>query len=133
MPIPSELFATMTGRLAPAGSRGAAMDAIAVWHTLFTKFGPLIGPLSMELLFARTLAAHESAFPWLPRAVPSAARPVFEEFEGSLDSRPPEEIAAVNRALLATYTTGLAELIGLGLVTRLLQAAFPLDASNETS
>jgi hypothetical protein len=107
------------------------MGAIVVWRALFKKFGPLIGPLSMELLFARTLAAHEGAFSWLPQAVPGAPRPVFEEFEHSLDSRTPDEIAAVNRALLATYTTGLAELIGPGLVTRFLQAAFPHEESND--
>jgi hypothetical protein len=92
----------------------------------------LIGPLSTELLFARALTTHERAFPWLPQAVPGAPRPVFEEFERSLDSRMPDEIAAVNRALLATYTTGLAELIGPGLVTRFLQAAFPHDESSDT-
>jgi hypothetical protein len=131
MPIPTELFATMTGRLAPAGRPGMAMDAIVVWRALFKKFAPLIGPLSTELMFARTLAAHEVAFPWLPQAVPGAPRPVFEEFERSLDSRTPDEIAVVNRALLATYTTALAELIGPGLATRFLQAAFPHDESSD--
>jgi hypothetical protein len=131
MPIPTALFATITGRLAPAGSPGTAKDAIVVWRALFKKFAPLIGPFSTELLFVRTVAAHEGAFPWLPQAVPGAARPLFEEFARSLDSQMPDEIAAVNRALLATYTTGLAELIGPGLVTRFLQAAFPHNESTD--
>ncbi|QOL51512.1 hypothetical protein [Massilia litorea] len=109
------------------------MDAIVVWRALFKKFGPLIGPLSTELLFARSLAAHENTFPWLPQAVSGALRPLFEEFERCLDNRTPEEIVAANTALLATYTTGLNELIGAGLVTRFLQATFPHDESNKNT
>jgi hypothetical protein len=133
MPIPTELFATMTGRLAPGGRPGTITDAVAVWRALFKKFSPLIGPLSTELLFARSLATHEGAFPWLPQAMPGTLRPVFEEFERSLASRTSDEIVAVNRALLASYTTGLAELIGPGLVTRFVRAAFPPDESNKNS
>lgn len=106
------------------------MDAIVVWRALFKKFAPLIGPLSTELLFARALAIHESAFPWLPQALPGATHPIFTEFERSLDDRTPDEIVSVNHALLLSYTTGLVDLIGAGLTTRFLQAAFPIDATN---
>jgi hypothetical protein len=133
MPIPTELLATMTGRLAPAGRPGTAADAVLVWRALFKTFAPLIGPLSTELLFTRALAAHEGVFPWLAQAVPGVPRPVFEEFERRLDNRTTDDIYAVNRALLATYTTALVELIGPGLVTRFLQAAFPHDESSDNT
>lgn len=109
------------------------MDAIVVWRALFKKFGLLIGPLSTELLFARSLAAHESAFPWLPQTTLGAMRPVFEEFERGLETQSPDEIVAVNSALLATYTSNLADLIGAGLVTRFVQTAFTHEESNKNS
>ena len=123
----------MTGRLVPREGAATAMDAIVVWRALFRKFAPLLGPLSTELLFARVLATHESAFPWLPQALPGAARPIFTDFERSLDGRPPDEIVLVNHALLLSYTTGLADLIGAGLTTRFLQAAFPIDGTTNNS
>lgn len=121
----------MTGRLAPGGSPGTAMDAIVIWRTLLGKFGPLIGPLSAELLFVRSLAAHASAFPWLPQPSPGTLRPLLADFERSLDSRTPDEILAVNRLLLASYLAVLGELIGPGLVARFLHTAFPHEESGE--
>ena len=66
----------------------------------------------------------------MPRVAPAAARTAFEEFEHILDARGAEDIVAANHALLASYTTGLVSLIGAGLTTRLLQAAFPNDKTN---
>lgn len=129
MPIPTELFATIMAPIA-ADSPAPATEAIRVWHLLFRKFGPLIGPLSTSLLFARSLAAHASAFPWLPQVAPTAAGRAFEEFERSLDGRGNEDIVAANHALLASFTTDLVNLIGPGLATRLMEAAFPGDQSN---
>lgn len=122
----------MTGRFAPGNGTGTVTvtDVIMVWRALFGKFSPLIGPLSTELLFARALATHESAFPWLPQAAPGAGRSILADFEHSLHGRAPDEIVAVNRALLLSYTTGLSTLIGDRLTTRFLQAAFPGDDTN---
>ena len=130
MPIPTELFATIMAPIAADSSPEPATEAIRVWHTLFRKFSPLLGSLSTELLFARTLAMHASDYPWLPRVAPAVARSAFEEFERSLDARGTEEIVAANRALMASYTTGLVDLIGAGLTTRLLETAFPDNKTN---
>lgn len=125
MPNPTELFETITRRLAPDGAAATRADAVQVWRTLFKQFAPLIGPLSTQLLFARSLAAAQADFPWLPRAAPNGAHTSFEAFERCLDGRAPQDIAAVNRALLSSYTTILAELIGMRLTISFLQAAFP--------
>jgi len=129
MPIPTELFTTIMAPIA-ADSPEPAAEAIRVWHLLFRRFGPLIGPLSTDLLFARSLALHASDYPWLPRIAPAAPRTAFPEFERSLDARGADDIVAVNRALLESYTTGLVNLIGAGLTTRLLEAAFPDNKTN---
>lgn len=129
MPIPTELFATIMAPIA-ADSPQPAAEAIQVWHILFRKFGPLLGSLSTDLLFARSLAMHASDYPWLPQIAPAAPRTAFPEFERSLDARGAQDIVAANHALLASYTTGLVSLIGAGLTTRLLQTAFPNNKTN---
>ena len=125
MAIPSELLVQIASRLAPDGGAATAQDALGVWARLFGKLGPLLGPLSNELLFARSVTTRQPAFPWLPQFEPGAESTAFAGFDPCLDARSPEEIVAVNRALLETYTTALADLIGAQLATRLLRAAFP--------
>lgn len=129
MAIPTELLMQITSRLAPNGGPATAQDALGVWATLFGKLGPLLGPLSNELLFARSMTRRQPGFPWLPRLEPGAESTAFAGFVPCLHGRSPEEIVAVNRALLETYTTALADLIGGQLATRLLSAAFPETVS----
>ena len=125
MAIPTELLVQITNRLAPDGGPATVQDALGVWATLFGKLGPLFGPLSNELLFARSMTRRQPGFPWLPRLEPGAESSAFAGFVPSLHGRSPEEIVAVTRALLDTYTAALADLIGAYLATRLLRAAFP--------
>jgi hypothetical protein len=125
MPIPTELFMTILGEIVADNETNAAAAAVRVWHTLFRKIAPLLGPLSADLLFARSLAANEAAFPWLPRIAADASRTALAEFERSLENRGRDDIVAANHALLSTYITVLADLIGAGLATRLLGGAFP--------
>ncbi len=128
MPIPTELLDTILDRLAPNGDPPTPDDAIDVWARLFARFRPLLGPLSTQLLFARALALHESAIPWLPQATtPDQTRQAFDLFARALDGRQPEDVLAANRALLASYATQLAELIGTRLATQFLRSAFPPD------
>lgn len=131
MPIPNKLFATIMAHMAAASPSEARCAAIRVWHILFRTLGPLLGPLSADLLFARSLAAQEAAFPWLPRIAAGAAGTAFREFERSLGDRSPNDITAVNRALLSTYTTILSDLIGERLATRFLGGAFPDVKTNQ--
>lgn len=131
MPIPTELFTTIMERLGAQSASEATAEAIRLWHTLFDKFTPLIGPLSAELVFTRSLAAHETVFPWLPRVAPASAQTAFAQFEQSLDGRSVEEIVAANRALLSTYTTVLTDLIGARLAVKFLSAALVDDDTNK--
>lgn len=137
MQIPTELLALITDRLSPGGKPGSAEDAIQVWQRVFAKFRPLIGPLSTDLLFVRALFCHDRDFPWL-RELGGLdgsydGHEVFGAFVRRLDEQPPEDIVAVNRALVATYAAELADLIGDRLAGRFLHAAFaPADAHKNT-
>mgnify|MGYP000067461844 CR=1 FL=1 len=133
MPIPTELFTTIMDRVVAEKASDPAAEAIQAWQKLFHKFRPLIGPLSTDLLFARSLLSHESSFPWLPQITPGAERTAFDAFERSLDTRPGADIVAVNRALMTTYATTVAELIGTPLASKFLQAAFAEDETNKNT
>lgn len=122
MSIPTDLLAT----IAASFETGSPDAAIAVWRRVRNKLDPLLGALSARLLFVRSLEVHQQQFPWLPEATTSAAiDDVFDEFERRLQQSAPDELARVNRALLATYTDALCELIGEPLSTRFLRSAFP--------
>lgn len=127
----------ITDHLSPDGKPGSADDAAQVWERLFAKFRPLIGPLSTDLLFARTLFVHIREFPWLD-GLPGLdgsqdAHEAFGAFVRRLHEQPPEDIVTVHRRLVTAYTTVLADLIGERLATRFLHAAFaPGDAHKNT-
>jgi hypothetical protein len=131
MPIPTELFAKIMGSVPPNNVTESGATAIRVWQTLFHKFAPLLGPLSADLLFARSLSEQRAAFSWLPHIPPDAPDTAFAAFERTLDTRSTEDIVAANRAMLSTYITLLTELIGVGLTTNFLDAAFVHENTNK--
>lgn len=121
----------MMERLAADTAAESATQAVALWQTMFRKFSPLIGPLSAELLFVRSLLANQAAFPWLPHIAPDATRTAFAAFEHSLGGRSAEEIVAANHALVRTYITVLADLIGVKLAIKFLGTAFAVNNPNK--
>ena len=124
MPIPTELFATIAARFTSDNEPASATAALRVWHMLFEKLTPLLGPLGAQLLLARSLAIQSAAFPFLPQPLAGEQQQCFALFERRLHDLAPEELLTVNVALLGTYTTVLADLIGERLATRLLRATF---------
>jgi hypothetical protein len=134
MPPLTELLATIMNRLRPGGEPGNAADAVQVWNTLQAKFGLLLGPLSTDLLFVRTLSEHAREFPWLDAcASPSMDKPrgAFDAFALCLEKLEPADIVAVNQVLLTDYIAYLSDLIGERLVTRFLDSAFPSGATDK--
>lgn len=126
MPTSTELLAHITRNLDAERGPALAGDAAAIWQALDGRFAPLLGPLSTELLFLRSLDANASAFPWLPAAtIPGVGKAPFADFERSLALQPPEQVLAANRALLANWLAGLTRLIGARLAERFLLALFP--------
>jgi hypothetical protein len=130
MPIPNALFAKIMGSIS---ANNVPESAIRVWQTLFHKFAPLLGPLSADLLFARSLAEQRAAFPWLPHIAPEAAGTALAAFELSLSERTMEDIVEANHAMLSTYIRVLTELIGVGLTVNFLGAAFVNEHTNKNS
>lgn len=124
MPLSTELLATITDQLSPGGKPGTAEDAAHVWRRLFAKFRPLLGPLSTDLLFIRILFEHGKDHPWLREAAAAQPGEAHALFLRHLQDQAPGEVVAVNRALVTTYVTELADLIGERLASRFLHAAF---------
>ena len=126
MPTQTELLARIMERIASGSGSATAAQAAAAWRVVFDRFAPLFGPLSTHLVFERSVAVCDPAFPWLPHtSAPQPATAAFDAFVDSLDGRTPREIEAVNSALLDTYTKQLEELIGARLAARFLDSAFP--------
>lgn len=126
MPIPTELPATITERLRPAGRPGNGADAVRVWNALYARFSPLLGPLSTDLLIVRALSEHADTFPWLaPCAAQARPRDAVETFIRSLEQDAPSDALAANEVLLATYIEQLSALIGERLTARFLDSTFP--------
>lgn len=122
MPIPPDLLATITAPL----EAGTPDGVIRVWQGLSNKLDPLLGALSNQLLFVRSLDAHRDEFPWLPPTVTLPEREAaFDAYQRLLPGLEPQVLVRVNRVLLSTYTDALCELIGATLCTRFLRSAFP--------
>lgn len=132
MPHLTELLATITDHLRPGGKPGTAADAVQIWNTLKARFAPLLGPMSTDLLFVRTLSRHTQAFPWLEAcAALREPRAAFDAFVLCLGQQAPADIVAANHALLTSYIAHLSDLIGERLVVRLLGSAFPSGAAGK--
>jgi hypothetical protein len=130
MPIPTDLFATITAPL----EAGTPDGAIRVWQGLRNKLDPLLGALSNQLLFVRSLDAHRAEFPWLPMTVTLPERErAFDEYQRLLAGLDHSTLVRVNRTLLATYTDALCGLIGATLCTRFLRSAFPGPTANKNT
>lgn len=115
-----------------ADSGTTAADAIAIWISLSNKFGPLIGPASVAMLVARSLAANLPAFPWLdPVDAPGMSAAPYPALHELLASRSPDEVIAVTRAMLATYTSLLDKLIGARLAGQFVRAALAIAGAKE--
>ena len=132
MPPLTELLATITDRLRPGGEPGNADDAVQVWNTVQARFAPLLGPMSTDLLFVRTLSEHARDFPWLEAcAAQGAPGDAFKAYVLCLGKLAPADIEAANQTLLTSYIVYLSELIGERLVTRFLASAFPSGATGK--
>jgi hypothetical protein len=132
MPSLTELLATITDRLRPGGEPGNADDAVQVWNTVQARFAPLLGPMSTDLLFVRTLSEHAREFPWLEAcATHDKPRDAFDAFVQCLGTQAPADIVAANQTLLTSYVAHLSELIGERLVARFLGSAFPSGATDK--
>jgi hypothetical protein len=131
LPTKNRLVSDLTQSLR-ADSGTAAPDAVAIWVSLANKFGPLIGHASVAMLVARSLAAHRTAFPWLdPVDAPGMTQAPYPALRSVLESRSPDEVVTVTRAMLATYTGLLDRLIGARLAGQLVRAALAVAGATE--
>lgn len=126
MPLNARLLSFITEPLRAAPGPMVAHEAIAIWQKLARKFGPLIGPSSVQLIVGRCIEANQGAFPWLGLfSSPGMAAPPYEGLRAVLERAPPEDIDAATCAMLATYVSQLNTLIGVRLTERFLHATFP--------
>lgn len=114
-------------RMLTDSTRGApAADSIAeatvsTCRRISARLAPVIGAQGVGVLFSRSLHLTMTAFPWLAAAGEhrdSAA--LFESLKTSLAGSETAAAADASAALLVTFVTLLATLIGASLTERLL-------------
>ncbi len=108
--------------------------AIGIWRQLAFKFVPLLGPNSVNSIYARSLESNKSAFPWLPDSVrQDVADLPLMALKASLLVRRADEVILANSALLDTFVNLLATLIGARLTIPFLRSAFPHEAHQKNT
>ena len=115
-------------------ARAVAAAAIDIWGQLAFKFVPLLGPNSVNSIYARSLECNKPTFPWLPASLrQDVAELPFNILKASFELRQADEIIRANNALLDTFINLLATLIGARLVIPFLRSAFPHQAHQKNT
>jgi hypothetical protein len=124
MTLKTELVQTLMETVDRDSLNTMRADTIRVWRILFDKFSPLVGQLTVYVLFMRSLDANRASFPWLPPVDKhDLADMSFDKFESLLASQPDEEVLTATRALLGTYIETLLNLIGITLTGKFVYSA----------
>lgn len=117
------VMAPLTDR---AGLQATAQQSAAVfgvlWSGLDVALAPIIGTRGVEALGLRSLRLVSGVYPWLA-ASPSAGLALFDPLRlpPLLAERSAREALAAGNAVLQTFHSLLASLIGSSLTDRLLQ------------
>jgi len=95
--------------------------ALGLWREVGDRLAPMIGTRGVEALVSRALQLTAPAFPWLvPAGKPPDDGNSMTAFQACLEGRDPAAVQAASVALLVTFTSLLAAMIGPSLTDRLL-------------
>lgn len=109
---------------ATTSSEGEAADLVLAWLRLSEQLTPLIGENGFCALFGRALRLTVPRFGDLSTCDSArSAADLFASLTRTLNEMGPEHAGAANGALLGTFTTLLATLIGEALTKQLLHVA----------
>lgn len=116
-------------RVGGASAEDHAAAAARVYEKLFNRLAPLIGAAGVQALFARSVKVSRVKFPCLARlpAVGGSADGNAEvrQLARCLSTLEPETASAVAIGLYANLIALLTTFIGAGLVSKVLDSAFP--------
>lgn len=108
-----------------ADSKAVAAACIRLYDRLAGQLAPLIGRAGIETLTSRSLHLTQREFPWLAEARDSGRSDgPFAQARFRLERQDAATAADAAVAALATLAGLLSALIGEGLTSRLLQAAW---------
>lgn len=127
------LIRRILARYAGSGADVSAALAVATWARVVARFAPLLGRLSVGLIYSRSLELHRSTYPWLiPGTYTNNIETSLIELQQSLSGRPADEVIEASCAVMATFGEILDALIGEHLTTKFLHAALSVNGG-ETS
>jgi hypothetical protein len=127
---------TLLNRIGDSPHATAVAEAtLSIWHQVFTRLKPLIGPRGTNVLFGRSLHLTGAAYPWLSMAVDHAeSEDLLAGIKTRLEDHEPDVARAASYALLTNFVDLLTTLIGESLTKRLLDpvwAPYPTSSQQE--
>lgn len=104
--------------------------AVRLWELLATHIVSIVGDDGFNSLYARSVSLTQVEYPWLIASlVASQTIPRFEALKKILKKQTPEQAGKANQALLHTFISILASLIGDELTIGILRTAWGNNAS----
>ena len=98
-----------------------AEATLSLWHQVFTRLKPLIGPRGTNALFGRSLHLTGADYPWLAMAVDHAeSEDLLAYIKTRLEDHAPDVARAASYALLKNFVDLLSISIGESLTERVL-------------
>jgi hypothetical protein len=112
-----------------------AEEIVATWDAIDAALSPIIGHRGVAALYARSLLLTTTAYPWLSNTrADSLASVDLESLKAVLSQQDSvTAAAAAGGALLHTFRTLLATLVGPSLSERLLRTVWDTSLSGPTA
>ena len=104
--------------------------SLALWNTMATALGKVIGDDGFELLFFRSLYQFHTFYPWMAACKHDGMRSV-DHLTACLATQPLADAEEASIALLLDFTVTLNILIGELVTNRILHTAWGSYATND--
>lgn len=127
---------TAIARLLAEGADASRMAAatVAAWLAIEAALSPIIGLRGVAAMYKRSLFLTRSEFPWLGAVYEGALGPSeFASLQGALSRQSDADAAAASAALLQSFNSLLASLIGESLSERLLRSVWESHSSGSAA
>jgi len=113
-------------------AHAVAERMVATWHALDDALSPILGPMGVAALYARTVHLSAARHPWMKDAVRSGApRMDVGDLTRLIATQEVTHASAASATLLRHFCDVLAGLIGPSLTSRLL-AGVPAPSPSST-
>jgi hypothetical protein len=116
-----------------ADAASVAEATVSVWQQVEGRLVSIIGQEGFRALYRRSLHLTSAAFPWLTTPQRTPLDSPLADLKLRLDGETPARAAEASRALLATFTRSLTDLIGEALTQHILKPVSRAGGSDDST